>query len=84
MTTIQVENFGEKLQVRCNLTEAASPVEVRYLGADDESWQGTQYQCADTRHMWGGLGNIGAKLLAKACEEEYIHEDASYEFSDVE
>lgn len=81
MTTIQIENFGETLQVRCNLTEASSPVEVNYMTGD--GWTSTQWQCADCRHMWGQLANLGARLLASACGESYEHEDASYQYSEV-
>ena len=57
----------ETMMVRCNLTEASSPVEVDYM-ADDTGWQPTQYQCADARHTASGLVAIAKKLAAGACE----------------
>lgn len=55
----------ETLAVRCDLTQAASPVEVCY---DGENWEPTQYQCADTRHTNRGLKEIAQALAAAACE----------------
>lgn len=57
---------SEKMMVRCNLTEASAPVQVDYCEGD--GWQGTQYQCADTRHRVSGLIDL-AKILAAAAVE---------------
>lgn len=70
MTTLKVtaSSMAESLLIRCNLTEAASPVQVDYLSGDGEGWQPTQYQCANVQHREQGLVDLGAELLAKACE----------------
>lgn len=57
---------GEVMLVRCNLTEASSPVEVDYCEGD--GWVSTQYQCADTSHRLSGLLDIGKILAARAVE----------------
>jgi hypothetical protein len=57
---------SETLLVRCNLVEAAAPVEVDYCVGN--GWEPTQYQCADTRHSLAGLVAIGKSLAAVAVE----------------
>lgn len=70
MTTIRLSGgcLGcEVLRVRCNLTEAASPIEVDY--GTGKGWQPTHYQCADARHRDSGLAAIGLSLARAAVEE---------------
>lgn len=69
MTTIKL--FGgdlgpEVMFVRCDLTQAAAPVQADY--DNGEGFVGTQYQCADARHNLGGLAVLAMKLAARACE----------------
>lgn len=77
MTTVKISNpsMRETLMVRCDLTRAASPVEVNYMAEADSGWQPTQYQTADCLHRPDRLGEIGARLLAAACEVEYVAGD---------
>lgn len=70
MTTtlkITASAISESLLVRCNLSQAASPIEVNYLAEPDSEFQHTQFQCADARHRRDLLADIGADLLADAC-----------------
>lgn len=70
-TTIKLTNGclgSETMKVRCQLANAASPVEVDYCTG--EGWQPTQYQCADARHTAKGLAAIGQSLAEIACEEK--------------
>lgn len=69
MTTLKITMTGisESLKVRCNLSEATSPIEVDYL--EGHGWQGTQWQAANTRHTTQGLADIGHRLLAEALQE---------------
>ena len=55
----------ETMKVRCDLAQAAAPVEVCYSG---DTWEPTQYQCADARHTRRGLEQIARLLAAAACE----------------
>jgi hypothetical protein len=69
MTTIKF--FGgdlgnETMMVRCNLSQASSPVQVDYM--EGGGWTHTQYQCADARHSTKGLVNIGKELAAHAIQ----------------
>jgi len=67
MTTIKLSGGdlgSETVRVRCDLSRAESPVEADY----GDGWQPTQYQCADCRHSNDGLGRIGERLAARACE----------------
>lgn len=69
MTTIKLTDgcLGcETLLVRCDLTQAASPIQADY--GTGHGWTGTQYQCADARHRDSGLARIG-QLLAGAATE---------------
>jgi hypothetical protein len=71
MTTIKL--FGgdlgnEEMMIRCNLSEASSPVEVDYRNDIQDAWQSTQYQAADVRHRTKGLIAIGMQLAAEALE----------------
>lgn len=69
MTTLKLTGgvLGlEVLKIRCNLAEAASPVEVDYGTGD--GWEGTQYQCADTLHLDSGLARLGQLLAERATE----------------
>jgi hypothetical protein len=68
MTTITLTGgcLGkETMKVRCDLTQASSPVEVCYSG---DGWGPTQYQCADARHTNRGLEQIARSLAAQACQ----------------
>lgn len=69
-TTIKVtaKNIRESLKVRCDLANAASPVEVDYL--EGNGWESTQYQCGSTRHTIDGLAGIGEDLLNEALQEQ--------------
>jgi hypothetical protein len=58
---------GETMVIRCDLTDAASPVEVNY--GDGSGWEPTQYQCADARHTVSGLAAIGQKLAEAAAQD---------------
>lgn len=69
MTTIKLSGGdlgSETMFVRCDLTQAAAPVEADY--DNGEGFVGTRYQCADTRHRSKGLADLGKKLAAEACE----------------
>ena len=68
-TTLKVtaKAMNESLLVRCNLSQAASPIEVNYLAEPGSEFQHTQFQCADARHRKDLLADIGADLLADAC-----------------
>ena len=65
MTTIQLTAgcLGhDTMRVRCDLSQAAAPVQVQWNPG--EEYQGTQYQCADAHHCANGLAAVG-KMLAK-------------------
>lgn len=71
MTTITLTGGclgDETLRVRCDLRQAASPVEACYHG---DKWAVTQYQCADAQHTIRGLTKIARELAAEA-----MHDDA--------
>lgn len=71
MTIIEIyggDMCGEKIRVRCNLTEASAPVQVDWCNDDGEGWCPTQYQCADASHRTSGLADIGMELAARAME----------------
>ena len=57
---------AETMLVRCDLSQAAAPVEVDYRNGEDKGWEPTQYQCADTRHTVNGLARIAMELAARA------------------
>jgi hypothetical protein len=57
---------SDEMYVRCDLANASSPIEVDYRNDEDESWETTQYQCADTRHRISGLASIAMGLAARA------------------
>jgi len=67
MTTLKITcgAVSESILVRCDLSQAAAPVQVNYL-VDDCGWEGTQYQCADARHTIDGLADLGRQLLLHA------------------
>lgn len=69
---------SDEMYVRCDLTQAASPVQVQYR-TDGDAWDGTQYQCADARHRDSGLAEIGRKLAAAAVEMPYDDFDCEWE-----
>ena len=63
MTTIRLTGGvlgDDKMLIRCNLSEASSPVEVSR--DDGETWHGTQYQCADARHRDDELADLGIDI----------------------
>ena len=64
MTTLQItlDECRETLQVRGDLTQASSPIEVNY----GDGWRQTRFQAADTKHTDEGLADIGSELLAEA------------------
>lgn len=72
MTTIKVTAKGikESLKVRCNLSEASSPVQVDCLTG--KGWESTQYQCGSTRHTPKGLAGLGEQLLEEALQDDGI------------
>lgn len=47
---------------RCNLTDAASPIE--YWDYGRESWIGTQYQCSNALHRTEGMIELCYQLIA--------------------
>ena len=66
MTTIKFfggDLGGETMLVRCDLTQAAAPIQVDY---DNEGWTHCHYQCADTGHRRAGLVEIGKEIAARA------------------
>lgn len=80
MTTIKL--FGgdlgnETMLVRCNLSEASSPIQVDYC--EGSGWDSTQYQCADARHRKGELADIGKVLAARAVEMSFDEFDCEWE-----
>ena len=69
MTTIKL--FGgdlgnEEMMIRCDLSDASSPVQVDYRNEIQDVWESTQYQAADVRHRTRGLIAIGKQLAAEA------------------
>jgi len=71
MTTLKITcpAAKESLLVRCDLSQAASPILVDWMADGEEPcWDGTQYQCADARHTIEGLADIGSQLLHDAIE----------------
>lgn len=58
---------SEKMMVRCQLANAAAPVEVDYC--DGSGWQHTQYQAGDARHTTSGLAKVGIELAQSAVQE---------------
>ena len=70
MTTLKItcSDVSESLLVRCDLSQAAAPIQVDYL-AENVGWESTQYQCADARHTINGMAEIGRRLLAAAVED---------------
>lgn len=80
-TVIKVTNFGQSLLVRCDLSQASSPIEVNYLTGC--GWDSTPLQCADVSHNWDSLARYGAELLASAVDEEYDSDD-DYEYENID
>ena len=72
MTTIRIicKQVPESLLVRCDLSRSESPVQVNYLAEESSVFEGTQWQCADTRHTRDGLASIGSQLLHDALQWE--------------
>ena len=72
MTTLKITcpAAKESLLVRCDLSQAAAPVQVDYL-VEDCGWDSTAYQCADARHTIDGLAEIGRTLLCRALKEDW-------------
>lgn len=71
MTTIRLfdgDLSGHEIKVRCDLTQAAAPIQVDYCNRPDQNWDATQYQCADCRHRMEELAEIGMVLAARAVE----------------
>ena len=64
----------EKCMVRCDLSEASSPVEVDWCNDSGRpsGWESTQYQCADTSHRWSGLAGLAMQIAADGVR---LHED---------
>lgn len=67
---VRGEGVGEFLKVRCNLSDASSPVEVNYL--EGSGWESTQYQCWNTRHTPEGLAALGEQLLCEALQDDEV------------
>jgi len=85
MTTLKITcpAIKESLLVRCDLSQAASPILVDWMAeGEDPCWDSTQYQCADARHRITGLAAIGRKLLLNALEEYDDTLQTSYEIVD--
>lgn len=77
MTTIKF--FGgdlgnEVMMVRCDLTQASSPVEVDYCNdnKNGDGWESTPMQCADMIHSYSRLVAYGERLVAQAIQ---VNED---------
>jgi hypothetical protein len=74
MTTIKLSGGdmgGDTMLVRCNLAQAAAPVQVDYcVDGEEQQWSHTQYQCADARHTTNGLIAIARELAAHAMEHQ--------------
>ena len=77
-TVLKITAYNDSLLVRCNLSQASSPIEVRYEKSGE--WESTQYQCGETRHTSQGLAEIGASLMADAIGE--VKEDMEWDWSD--
>ena len=85
MTTLKITcgAVSESILVRCDLSQAAAPVEVNYL-VEDCGWDGTQYQCADARHTINGLAAIGRQLLSNSLHDINDGIKTEYEVVDRE
>lgn len=69
MTTLKLTGGdlgGERMMVRCNLTDAAAPVQVDYCEGD--GWQSTRFQAADCKHRPSGLADVAKIIAAEAVE----------------
>ena len=77
---------SETILVRCNLSQAAAPVEVDYCNEGPSEygliWESTQYQCADARHTYSGLVKIAKAIAAQAMETS--EEDFSCDAEEIE
>jgi hypothetical protein len=83
MTTLKITcpAAKESLLVRCDLSQASSPIQVDYLVGN--GWEGSQWQCADARHSRDGLASIGSQLLTDAIQTEADEEHTTtYEIVD--
>jgi len=69
-TTLRItaSTLNDSLLIRCNLNEASSPVEINYRSEPRSEFVSTQWQCSNVRHSAQELADLGAKLLADACE----------------
>lgn len=79
MTTIKFFGGGLGSDVffaRCNLAQAAAPVEQ---SGDGIEWGDSQYQCADCRHTTRGLVEIAKGLAARAVEVPPAEFDCDWE-----
>ncbi len=85
MTTIKL--FGgdlgnEIMLVRCDLTQASSPMQVDYCnehGRKPSGWESTQYQCADCRHRTSGMADYAKIIAAQAVEMSAEDFDCEWE-----
>ena len=84
MTTLKITcpAARESLLVRCDLSRSESPIQVHYLADASSVWEGTQWQCADTRHTRDGLASIGSQLLCDAIELQHGECETTYEIVD--
>ena len=84
MTTLKITcpAAKESVLVRCDLSRSESPVQVNYLVDDSSVFEGTQWQCADTRHTRDGLASIGSQLLQDALQWEGGKFATDYEIVD--
>lgn len=84
MTTVTLTggDLGEeKMMIRCDLSQACSPVQVDYCNGDENGFESTQYQCADAKHT-DGLIEIGKILAARAVEVPYENFSCDVESDD--
>lgn len=77
---IRFECGNDEMFVRCNLSEASSPVE--WCPDTEGEWQGTQWQCADCRHSISGLMDVGLDIARDAWQIEDDEDDPEGEVID--
>lgn len=70
---------SEKMLVRCDLSEASSPVQVNDCMDIAPKWDSTPYQAANARHTIAGLAELGKQIAAKEMEDP----DFDCEWEDV-